>query len=130
MLVVVLVDDCIDIVVDFCEKLLCYVCFGDCVVVVFDVCFGEVFGVWVVVIDVGVKEGQLDVNGDFVVLVIFDCWVCDVQCQCLYVVFDEFFEGLLFIGVKVIVQFYFGDGLSYLFGCVQIVVISLLYYVY
>lgn len=78
----------------------------------------------------GVKEGQLDANGDLAAPVTSDRWVRDAQRQRLHVVLDELPEGLLPTGAKATVQLYPGDGLSHLLGRAQIVAISLLHYVY
>lgn len=69
-----LVDDRIDIVADFREKSLRYVRPGDRAAVVFDARPGEVFGARVAAIDAGVKEGQLDANGDLAAPVTSDRW--------------------------------------------------------
>ncbi|MBF2826271.1 efflux RND transporter periplasmic adaptor subunit, partial [Pseudomonas aeruginosa] len=128
--VAALVDDRIDIVADFREKSLRYVRPGDRAAVVFDARPGEVFGARVAAIDAGVKEGQLDANGDLAAPVTSDRWVRDAQRQRLHVVLDELPEGLLPTGAKATVQLYPGDGLSHLLGRAQIVAISLLHYVY
>ena len=93
--VAALVDDRIDIVADFREKSLRYVRPGDRAAVVFDARPGEVFGARVAAIDAGVKEGQLDANGDLAAPVTSDRWVRDAQRQRLHVVLDELPEGLL-----------------------------------
>lgn len=124
--VAALVDDRIDIVADFREKSLRYVRPGDRAAVVFDARPGEVFGARVAAIDAGVKEGQLDANGDLAAPVTSDRWVRDAQRQRLHVVLDELPEGLLPTGLFVYRFALMARGPLFFFGALSSVFLSML----
>lgn len=129
--VAALVADEADISADFREKALRYVSLEDGASVVFDALPGQVFAARVSAIDAGVKEGQLDANGDLAAPTISDRWVRDAQRQRLHVQLTEALPRVLPSGAKATVQLYPRDsGLADLFGRLQITVISLLHYLY
>jgi len=128
--VAALVDDRIDVIADFREKALRHVAPGDRASVVFDARPGERFPGTVASIDAGVRNGQLDANGDLAAPVDSDRWVRDAQRQRLHVVLDEPPQPTLPTGAKATVQLYPGGTLSQLFGGLQIFAISLLHYIY
>lgn len=128
--VAALVDDRIDVTADFREKSLRYVQPGDAAVVVFDARPGERFEARVVAIDAGIKEGQLEANGDLAAPVMSDRWVRDAQRQRLHVELETQPEVPLPSGAKATVQLFPGNGLSRLLGSAQIGFISLLHYIY
>lgn len=129
--VAALVADEADISADFREKALRYVRLDDGASVVFDALPGHIFPARVSAIDAGVKEGQLDANGDLAAPAISDRWVRDAQRQRLHVSLTESLPFTLPSGAKATVQLYPGDShLADLFGRLQIAVISILHYVY
>ncbi|PZP23871.1 HlyD family secretion protein [Pseudomonas kuykendallii] len=128
--VAALVDDRIDITADFREKSLRYVQPGDEAVVVFDARPGERFDARVIAIDAGVREGQLEANGDLAAPVMSDRWVRDAQRQRLHVQLDAAPDVPLPSGAKATVQLFPGNRLSRLLGSAQIGFISLLHYIY
>lgn len=129
--VAALVADASDISADFREKALRYVSPGDSAAVVFDALPGEVFAARVSALDAGVKEGQLEANGDLAAPVISDRWVRDAQRQRLHVSLEAPLPRALPSGTKATVQLFPGDShLSSLLGQVQIHLISLLHYIY
>jgi multidrug resistance efflux pump len=129
--VAALVADAADISADFREKALRHVRAGDAAVVVFDALPGEIFTARVGAIDAGVREGQLEANGDLAAPVVSDRWVRDAQRQRLHVQLDAPPAQLLPSGAKATVQLYPHDSLLAGFcGHLQILLISLLHYVY
>ncbi|MDE3737242.1 HlyD family secretion protein [Pseudomonas resinovorans] len=129
--VAALVADDADISADFREKALRYVRLEDGASVVFDALPGHIFAAKVSAIDAGVKEGQLDANGDLAAPAVSDRWVRDAQRQRLHVSLIEALPYNLPSGAKATVQLYPRDSrLADLFGRLQIAVISLLHYVY
>jgi multidrug resistance efflux pump len=129
--VAALVADEADISADFREKALRYVRLDDAASVVFDALPGHIFEARVSAIDAGVKEGQLDANGDLAAPAISDRWVRDAQRQRLHVSLSEALPQALPSGAKATVQLYPRDSrLADLFGRLQIALISLLHYVY
>ncbi|MDD0841959.1 HlyD family secretion protein [Pseudomonas sp. Gutcm_11s] len=129
--VAALVADETDISADFREKALRYVRLEDEASVVFDALPGHIFAARVSALDAGVKEGQLDANGDLAAPTISDRWVRDAQRQRLHVSLSEPLTYNLPSGAKATVQLYPHDSqLADLFGRLQIQLISLLHYVY
>ena len=129
--VAALVADEADISADFREKALRYVRLDDTASVVFDALPGHIFDARVSAIDAGVKEGQLDANGDLAAPAISDRWVRDAQRQRLHVALSEALPYPLPSGAKATVQLFpRGSGLADAFGRLQIALISLLHYVY
>lgn len=129
--VAALVADEADISADFREKALRYVGLGDGASVVFDALPGRIFAARVSAIDAGVKEGQLDANGDLASPATSDRWVRDAQRQRLHVLLDAPPEAPLPSGAKATVQLYPHESpLAAFFGRVQIRLISLLHYIY
>ncbi len=129
--VAALVADEADISADFREKALRYVSLQDPASVVFDGLPGQVFAATVSAIDAGVKEGQLEANGDLASPAISDRWVRDAQRQRLHIALDQALPQALPSGAKATVQLYPHDApLAAFFGRVQIRLISLLHYIY
>ncbi|BCG27746.1 secretion protein [Pseudomonas tohonis] len=129
--VAALVADEADVSADFREKALRYVGLGDGASVVFDALPGRIFAARVSAIDAGVKEGQLDANGDLAAPATSDRWVRDAQRQRLHVLLDAPPEAPLPSGAKATVQLYPHESpLAAFFGRVQIRLISLLHYIY
>ncbi|WP_271410068.1 HlyD family secretion protein [Pseudomonas sp. Q1-7] len=129
--VAALVADEADISADFREKALRYVRLDDSASVVFDALPGQIFGARVSAIDAGVKEGQLDANGELAAPAISDRWVRDAQRQRLHVSLTEQLPQALPSGAKATVQLYPRDShLADLFGHLQIALISILHYLY
>ncbi|MCY1530413.1 hypothetical protein D9M68_655980 [compost metagenome] len=103
----------------------------DAASVVFDALPGHIFDARVSAIDAGVKEGQLDANGDLAAPAVSDRWVRDAQRQRLHVSLSEALPQALPSGAKATVQLYPRDSqLADLFGRLQIALISILHYVY
>ncbi len=129
--VAALVADQADISADFREKALRYVSQGDTAAVVFDALPGEVFAARVGALEAGVKEGQLEANGDLAAPVISDRWVRDAQRQRLHISLAEALPRALPSGAKATVQLFPHDSrLAAALGQVQIRLISLLHYIY
>lgn len=129
--VAALVADEADVSADFREKALRYVGLGDGASVVFDALPGRIFAARVGAIDAGVKEGQLDANGDLAAPATSDRWVRDAQRQRLHVLLEAPPEAPLPSGAKATVQLYPHESpLATFFGRVQIRLISLLHYIY
>ncbi|MCU9949082.1 HlyD family secretion protein [Pseudomonas solani] len=129
--VAALVADEADVSADFREKALRYVGLGDGASVVFDALPGRIFAARVSAIDAGVKEGQLDANGDLAAPATSDRWVRDAQRQRLHVLLEAPPEAPLPSGAKATVQLYPHESpLAAFFGRVQIRLISLLHYIY
>lgn len=129
--VAALVADEADISADFREKALHQVRPGDAASVVFDALPGDIFDARVGTFDAGVKEGQLEANGDLAAPVVSDRWVRDAQRQRLHVRLDEPLPRSLPSGAKATVQLYPHDSpLAEFCGRLQIALISLLHYVY
>lgn len=129
--VAALVADEADVSADFREKALRYVGLGDGASVVFDALPGRIFAARVSAIDAGVKEGQLDANGDLAAPATSDRWVRDAQRQRLHVLLDAPPDAPLPSGAKATVQLYPHESpLAAFFGRVQIRLISLLHYIY
>lgn len=129
--VAALVTDELDISADFREKTLRYVHSGDRAAVVFDALPGQVFAARVGALDAGIRDGQLDANGDLAAPEVSDRWVRDAQRQRLHLLLDEPLARSLPSGARATVQLYPGDSpLSAALGRMQIGVISLLHYVY
>lgn len=129
--VAALVADEVDISADFREKALRYVGPGDAAAVVFDAWPGHIFPARVSAIDAGVREGQLDANGDLAAPASSDRWVRDAQRQRLHVVLEQAPEAPLPSGAKATVQLYPHDSpLASALGRAQIRLIAWLHYIY
>src|SRR5690606_36790995 len=98
---------------------------------VFDPLPGHIVSARVSAIDAGVKEGQLDANGDLAAPAISDRWVRDTQRQRLHVSLTEELPRALPSGAKATVQLYpHHSHLADFFGRLQIAGISILRYGY
>ncbi|WP_263145877.1 HlyD family secretion protein [Pseudomonas sp. RIT-PI-AD] len=129
--VAALVAEDADISADFREKTLRYVSLGDEAAVVFDGWPGQVFAARVSALDAGVKEGQLEANGDLAAPAVSDRWVRDAQRQRLHVRLLDPLPQALPSGAKATVQLYPRDSsLAAFCGRLQIGFISLLHYIY
>lgn len=129
--VAALVADEEDIIADFREKALHYVRPGAAATVVFDALPGSSYDAQVSHIDAGVREGQLDANGDLAAPLQSDRWVRDAQRQRLHVVLNEPLPRRLPTGAKATVQLYPADNLlARLLGGLQIRLVGLLHYIY
>lgn len=129
--VAALVEERPDIIADFREKALRYVQPGTPAIVVFDARPGELFSARVSHFDAGVREGQIEANGELAAPVESERWVRDAQRQRLHIVLEQPLPVLLPTGAKATVQLMpFDNGLVDLFAAAQIRLISLLHYVY
>ncbi|WP_046483029.1 HlyD family secretion protein [Pseudomonas veronii] len=86
--VMALVEDNADVTADFREKALRYAQPGTTASVVFDARPGEIFAARVSHLESGVKEGQIDANGDLAAPLQSDRWVRDAQRQRIHLVFN------------------------------------------
>lgn len=129
--VAAMVEDSIDIIADFREKALRYVEPKTPAVVVFDARPGELFNARVGHIDAGVREGQIEANGQLAAPVQSERWVRDAQRQRLHLQLDQGLPFTLPTGAKATVQLIPLDN-AFVAGIarLQIRMISWLHYVY
>jgi multidrug resistance efflux pump len=131
MPVMALVEDRQDIIADFREKALRYVSSGTPAVVVFDARPGELFSATLSHVDAGVREGQIDANGELAAPSESERWVRDAQRQRVHLVLDDPSSVTLPTGAKATVQLKpFDNPLINTLAALQIRFISLLHYVY
>ena len=129
--VAALVEDRLDIIADFREKSLRYIGVDTPAVVVFDARPGELFSARVSHFDAGVREGQIDANGELATPAQSERWVRDAQRQRVHLALDEELPFLLPTGAKATVQLKpFDNPLVNLAATLQIRLISWLHYVY
>lgn len=120
-----------DIIADFREKALRYVRTNSPAVVVFDARPGELFSAHVSHFDAGVREGQIEANGELAAPVESERWVRDAQRQRVHIELDEPLPVTLPTGAKATIQLEpFDNPVVGFFAGVQIRLISLLHYVY
>lgn len=129
--VMALVEDNADVTADFREKALRYAQPGTTASVVFDARPGEIFAAKVSHLESGVKEGQIDANGDLAAPLQSDRWVRDAQRQRIHLVFNTDLPPMLPSGAKATVQLFSSDNaVARLMGALQIRLVSLIHYVY
>ncbi|VVO56537.1 Inner membrane protein YibH [Pseudomonas fluorescens] len=129
--VMALVEDNADVTADFREKALRYAQPGTTASVVFDARPGEIFAAKVSHLESGVKEGQIDANGDLAAPLQSDRWVRDAQRQRIHLVFDSDLPPTLPSGAKATVQlFSSNNAVARLMGALQIRLVSIIHYVY
>ncbi|MAB98935.1 MAG: hemolysin D [Pseudomonadaceae bacterium] len=129
--VAALVEDSVDIIADFREKALRYVSASTPAVVVFDARPGERFSATVSHFDAGVREGQIEANGQLAAPVQSERWVRDAQRQRLHLQLDQTLDFTLPTGAKATVQLKpFDNPLARAAAAMQIRLISWLHYVY
>ena len=129
--VAALVEDSVDIIADFREKALRYVSANTPAVVVFDARPGERFSATVSHFDAGVREGQIEANGQLAAPVQSERWVRDAQRQRLHLQLDQTLDFTLPTGAKATVQLKpFDNPLASAAAAMQIRLISWLHYVY
>lgn len=129
--VMALVEDNADVTADFREKALRYAQPGTTASVVFDARPGEIFSATVSNLESGVKEGQIEANGDLAAPQQSDRWVRDAQRQRIHLVFNIDLPPSLPSGAKATVQLFSSDNLvARMMGALQIRLVSLIHYVY
>ncbi|MBU0808841.1 MAG: HlyD family secretion protein [Gammaproteobacteria bacterium] len=129
--VAALVEEHPDIIADFREKALRYVQVGTPAVVVFDARPGELFSAQVSHFDAGVREGQIEANGELAAPAQSERWVRDAQRQRLHIVLDQPMPVVLPTGAKATVQLKpFDNPFVEFLAALQIRFISVLHYVY
>lgn len=129
--VAALVEERLDIIADFREKALRYIGVDTPAVVVFDARPGELFSARVSRFDAGVREGQIDANGELAAPAQSERWVRDAQRQRVHLVLDQALPFLLPTGAKATVQLKpFDNPLVSVAAALQIRLISWLHYVY
>lgn len=128
---VAVVADELDIIADFREKSLRHLTPGDAARVVFDAWPGQVFDAQVLAIDAGVREGQLDADGQLAAIPTTDRWVRDAQRMRVHVAVTEPIANSLASGARATVQLQPSDAaLAKPFVWLQAHLISWLHYVY
>lgn len=131
MPVAALVEDRLDIIADFREKALRYIRVDTPAIVVFDARPGELFKARVSHFDAGVRDGQIDADGELAAPVQSERWVRDAQRQRVHLILDEKPAFLLPTGARATVQLQpFNSLLVRFFAALQIRLISWLHYVY
>ncbi|MFI8482804.1 HlyD family secretion protein [Pseudomonas sp. NPDC078700] len=129
--VAAMVEDSVDIIADFREKALRYVDEQTPAVVVFDARPGELFDARVSHFDAGVREGQIEANGQLAAPVQSERWVRDAQRQRLHLQLNEVLPFTLPTGAKATVQLIpLDNGFVAAIAALQIRLISWLHYVY
>ncbi|WP_339488592.1 HlyD family secretion protein [Pseudomonas sp. EL_65y_Pfl2_R95] len=129
--VAAMVEDSVDIIADFREKALRYVNEKTPAVVVFDARPGELFAAKVSHFDAGVREGQIEANGQLAAPVQSERWVRDAQRQRLHLQLDNTLPFTLPTGAKATVQLIpLDNAFVAAVAGLQIRLISLLHYVY
>ena len=129
--VMALVEDNVDVTADFREKALRHARPGTPASVVFDARPGEVFSAKISDLESGVKEGQIDANGDLAAPQQSDRWVRDAQRQRIHLAFDTELPPSLPSGAKATVQLFASDNrVARLLGALQIRLVSFIHYVY
>ena len=129
--VMALVSDDWDVIADFREKSLRHAKLGTPVRVVFDAWPGQVFEGEISELDAGVRDGQIEANGELATPAHSDRWVRDAQRQRVHIKMLTAPEQVLPAGAKATVQLLPEDyaGLSGL-GRLQIRLVSWIHYVY
>ncbi len=129
--VTALVADEVDVIADFREKALRFSQVGTRAMVAFDARPGELFVARVSHVDAGVREGQMDANGELATPAQSDRWVRNAQRQRVHLVLEQPLPVLLPTGAKLTVQLQpFDNLLARLLSQAQIRLVSLLHYVY
>jgi len=121
-----------DIVSDFREKSLSNVQLGDHASIVFDAYPGKVFHGKVVTIDAGVKDGQLNADGQLADPINSDRWVRDAQYLRTHIDLIENPQLLQSMpsGARATVQLHPVEGIASWLAKVQIHIISIIHYIY
>ena len=129
--VMALVSDDWDVIADFREKSLRHAAIGTPARVVFDAWPGQIFDGVISEIDAGVRDGQIEANGELATPVHSDRWVRDAQRQRVHINMLTTPEKPLPAGAKATVQLLPEDysGISGL-GRLQIRLVSWIHYVY
>lgn len=130
--VLALVSDEADIIADFREKTLRSVKVGDAASVVLDAFPGRVFDARVVGRDAGVKDGQLNPDGNLADPRSSDRWVRDAQRQRLHLDLEKAPEVLTALptGARATVQLHPVGGLAAGLGALQARLVSLIHFIY
>lgn len=129
--VAAMVEDSVDIIADFREKALRYVDPQTPAIVVFDARPGERFAAKVSHFDAGVREGQIEANGQLAAPVQSERWVRDAQRQRLHLQLDQGLPFSLPTGAKATVQLIpLDNAFVAAIASLQIRLISWLHYVY
>ncbi|UVJ46314.1 HlyD family secretion protein [Pseudomonas sp. LS1212] len=129
--VTALVEDDIDVIADFREKALRFSRVGTRAMVAFDARPGELFQARVSHVDAGVREGQMDANGELAAPVQSDRWVRNAQRQRVHLVLEQPLPAMLPTGAKLTVQLQpFDNAFAHFLARAQIRLVSLMHYVY